>query len=130
MTERPPRASSFDHLVTVHAVLEGWLHALTPGHSDQLRYTLKDAGLGDDEAERVTSILTAMSEREVAFDTLSVDSLGVPGAERYQVREGAVRDVLRMFPGLAIMLVVLGFNVFGDGLNDALNPHIPRAPRE
>jgi peptide/nickel transport system permease protein len=29
-----------------------------------------------------------------------------------------------MFPGLALMLVVLGFNVFGDGLRDALDPRL------
>ena len=28
------------------------------------------------------------------------------------------------FPGLAIMIVVLGFNLFGDGLQDALNPRL------
>jgi peptide/nickel transport system permease protein len=28
------------------------------------------------------------------------------------------------FPGLAIMLVVLGFNLFGDGLRDALDPRL------
>ncbi len=28
------------------------------------------------------------------------------------------------FPGFAIMLVVLGFNLFGDGLQDALNPRL------
>jgi len=27
------------------------------------------------------------------------------------------------FPGLAIFLLVMGFNLVGDGLNDALNPH-------
>jgi peptide/nickel transport system permease protein len=27
-----------------------------------------------------------------------------------------------LFPGLALMLVVLGFNLFGDGLRDALDP--------
>ena len=26
------------------------------------------------------------------------------------------------FPGLAIFLIVMGFNLVGDGLNDALNP--------
>ncbi|HUG62734.1 MAG TPA: ABC transporter permease, partial [Methylomirabilota bacterium] len=26
------------------------------------------------------------------------------------------------FPGIAIFLVVLGFNLFGDGLRDALDP--------
>jgi len=28
------------------------------------------------------------------------------------------------FPGLAILLAVLGFNLMGDGLNDALNPRL------
>ncbi|HHY96175.1 MAG TPA: hypothetical protein GX513_14385 [Firmicutes bacterium] len=27
-------------------------------------------------------------------------------------------------PGLAIMIVVLGFNLFGDGLRDALDPRL------
>jgi peptide/nickel transport system permease protein len=30
------------------------------------------------------------------------------------------------FPGLAIMLVVLGFNLLGDGLRDALDPRLRR----
>ena len=29
---------------------------------------------------------------------------------------------LSVFPGLAIVLVVLGCNLIGDGLNDVLNP--------
>jgi peptide/nickel transport system permease protein len=29
-----------------------------------------------------------------------------------------------LFPGIALMLVVFGFNVFGDGLRDALDPHL------
>ncbi|MBN1812347.1 MAG: ABC transporter permease [Anaerolineae bacterium] len=31
-----------------------------------------------------------------------------------------------LFPGLAIMLSVLGFNLLGDGLRDALDPHLTR----
>jgi len=31
---------------------------------------------------------------------------------------------LTLFPGLAIMLVVLGFNLMGDGLRDALDPRL------
>ena len=31
-----------------------------------------------------------------------------------------------IFPGLAIMLTVLGFNLFGDGLRDALDPQLRR----
>ena len=30
---------------------------------------------------------------------------------------------LVFFPGLAIMITVLGFNLLGDGLSDKLNPH-------
>ena len=33
---------------------------------------------------------------------------------------------MSLFPGLAISLVVLAFNVIGDGLNDALNPRLRR----
>jgi peptide/nickel transport system permease protein len=33
---------------------------------------------------------------------------------------------LIFFPGLAITLVVLGFNLFGDGLRDALDPRLNR----
>ena len=33
------------------------------------------------------------------------------------------------FPGLAIMLTVLGFNLIGDGLRDALDPRSGRARR-
>ena len=34
---------------------------------------------------------------------------------------------MSVFPGLAISLVVLAFNVIGDGLNDALNPRLREA---
>ena len=30
---------------------------------------------------------------------------------------------LILFPGIAIMLTVLGFNMLGDGLRDALDPY-------
>jgi len=29
-----------------------------------------------------------------------------------------------IFPGVAILLAVLGFNLFGDGLRDALDPRL------
>jgi peptide/nickel transport system permease protein len=32
-----------------------------------------------------------------------------------------------VFPGLAIMLTVMGFNLFGDGLRDALDPRLRQA---
>jgi ABC-type dipeptide/oligopeptide/nickel transport system permease subunit len=31
-----------------------------------------------------------------------------------------------LFPGAALLLTVLSFNVLGDGLQDALDPHAPR----
>jgi ABC-type dipeptide/oligopeptide/nickel transport system permease subunit len=31
-----------------------------------------------------------------------------------------------VIPGLALMLVVFGFNVFGDGLRDAMDPRLRR----
>ena len=31
---------------------------------------------------------------------------------------------MALFPGLAITLVVLGLNLMGDGLNDAMNPKL------
>jgi len=31
-----------------------------------------------------------------------------------------------LVPGLAVILVVLGFNLFGDGLRDALDPRATR----
>jgi ABC-type dipeptide/oligopeptide/nickel transport system permease subunit len=36
---------------------------------------------------------------------------------------------ISLFPGLAIMLCILAFSLFGDGLNDALNPRISRDPK-
>jgi peptide/nickel transport system permease protein len=35
---------------------------------------------------------------------------------------------LLIYPGIAIMLSVLGFNLLGDGLRDALDPRL-RGPR-
>ncbi len=31
---------------------------------------------------------------------------------------------MAIFPGIAIMLAVLGFNLLGDGLRDALDPRL------
>ncbi|MFZ1239998.1 MAG: ABC transporter permease [Anaerolineae bacterium] len=46
------------------------------------------------------------------------------GAERNQV---FTSPHLVFFPGLAIMLTVLGFNLLGDGLRDALDPRLHKA---
>jgi peptide/nickel transport system permease protein len=44
-------------------------------------------------------------------------------AERNQV---FTSPHLVFFPGLAIMITVLGFNLMGDGLRDALDPTLNR----
>ena len=38
----------------------------------------------------------------------------------------AQRPTLALFPGLAIAVSVLGFNLLGDGLRDALDPRLNR----
>jgi peptide/nickel transport system permease protein len=72
-----------------------------------------------------TAILTAAS--------LSFLGLGVqpPTAEwGAMVSEGrtyiTTAPHITIFPGLAIVLAVLGFNILGDALNDALNPRLHR----
>jgi peptide/nickel transport system permease protein len=45
------------------------------------------------------------------------------GAERNQV---FTAPHLVFFPGVAIMLTVLGFNLLGDGLRDVLDPKLER----
>ena len=36
---------------------------------------------------------------------------------------------ITVFPGLAILISVLGLNLVGEGLNDALNPRLARDGR-
>ncbi len=48
---------------------------------------------------------------------------GVMLSEGYKFLTSGAWWVL-LFPGLAIMLTVLGFNLFGDGLRDALDPRL------
>jgi len=44
----------------------------------------------------------------------------VAGGQRYLF----THPVMSIAPGLAIVLVVLGFNLVGDGLRDALDPRL------
>jgi peptide/nickel transport system permease protein len=48
------------------------------------------------------------------------------GSERNQV---FTSPHLVFFPGIAIMITVLGFNLLGDGLRDALDPRLSQAGR-
>jgi peptide/nickel transport system permease protein len=45
-------------------------------------------------------------------------------ARRLTAGPGASATRITAFPGLAIMLIVLGFNLLGDGLRDALDPRL------
>jgi peptide/nickel transport system permease protein len=44
------------------------------------------------------------------------------------IRDGAPHLLnapwLSVFPGVAILVAVLGFNLLGDGLRDVLDPHL------
>ena len=61
---------------------------------------------------------------------LSFLGLGDPASLSWGVMLANAQQFLRQawwtatFPGLAIFLAVLGFNLVGDGLNDALNPRL------
>ena len=73
-------------------------------------------------AKIATTILT---EAGLAFL-----GLGDPNVMSWGTIIGAGRDALRSawyitaIPGLAIMFTVLGLNLVGEGLNDALNPRL------
>jgi peptide/nickel transport system permease protein len=67
--------------------------------------------------------------------SLSFLGLGDPNLISWGYMVGAGRTVIRqawwitVFPGLAILLTVLGLNLIGEGLNDALNPRLARQGR-
>ena len=62
--------------------------------------------------------------------SLAFLGLGDPNALSWGYMIGAARTVIRsawwlsFFPGLAIIITVLALNLIGEGLNDALNPHL------
>ncbi len=64
--------------------------------------------------------------------SLSFLGLGDPNAMSWGYMIGAARTVIRsawwlsFFPGIAIVVTVLALNLIGEGLNDALNPHLSR----
>jgi len=61
---------------------------------------------------------------------LSFLGLGDPNRMSWGYMIGSARSVFRqawwlsVFPGMAIVLTVLAINLVGEGLNDALNPHL------
>jgi peptide/nickel transport system permease protein len=63
---------------------------------------------------------------------LSFLGLGDPGAAEWGTMIGLERNTvfaaphLLFFPGLMLTLTVLGFNLLGDGVRDALDPRLAR----
>jgi peptide/nickel transport system permease protein len=82
------------------------------------------------------AVLIVQTTLQVASAILSAAALGFLGlgVQQPTAEWGAMLSTARqyiqlaphtlLFPGLAIMLTVLGFNLFGDGLRDALDPRI------
>ena len=67
--------------------------------------------------------------------SLSFLGLGDPNLMSWGYMVGAGRTVIRqawwitVFPGVAILISVLGLNLIGEGINDALNPRLSREGR-
>lgn len=77
--------------------------------------------------QSTTSIVSAIS----LISTLSFIGLGVqPPAAEWGSMLSAGREFIRsfypmvVFPGLMIVFTLIGFNLFGDGLRDALDPRL------
>lgn len=80
----------------------------------------------------IVSASLMMATSVLLESSLSFLGLGDPNAMSWGFMVGSARTVLRQawwmsfFPGLAILLTVLGLNLVGEGLNDAFNPRLRR----
>lgn len=80
----------------------------------------------------VIVLATMMIATAILTSSLSFMGLGDPNIMSWGYIIGAGRTVIRqawwisVFPGIAILLTVLAFNLVGEGLNDALNPRIAK----
>lgn len=103
VTERADGVNDLDHLVTVHAVLEGWLARLDGDAAGLAAERLGAAGgLDDDGIDRTASLLAELGSRRVVFDILDVVSLGLPEGERYAIDEATAQtEISEVFGGLA-----------------------------
>ena len=63
------------------------------------------------------------------FDSNSQSPVSSSNPVECDFRDSTVQPNLATFPGIAIFLTVLGFNLAGDGLRDALDPTVSRASR-
>ena len=68
------------------------------------------------------NILTEVVISFLGFGTPNISTLGLLLNEGF----ASIRATwwVSLFPGLAVVLMVLGFNLLGDGLSDALNPRL------
>jgi len=68
------------------------------------------------------NILTEVVISFLGFGTPNVSTLGLLLNEGFS----SIRATwwVSLFPGLAVVMMVLGFNLLGDGLSDALNPRL------
>lgn len=85
------------------------------------------------------TILATLGFATAILDTAALSFIGLgaqpPTAEWGSMLAGERNQVfsaphLVFFPGLAIMLTVLGFNLLGDGLRDALDPRLANISRK
>lgn len=82
------------------------------------------------------AVIIVQSSLQIASAILSAAALGFlglgaqPPAAEWGAMLSSARQYLRLaphtvvYPGLAIMITVLGFNLLGDGLRDALDPRL------
>lgn len=103
--------------------------ARATGASDSrimLRYILPNA-----MAPIIVQITTSLANSILNISGLSFVGLGVPApTPEWGSMLSNARSIMRdyplqiLFPGVAIMLTVFAFNLFGDGLRDALDPRL------
>jgi len=81
----------------------------------------------------IVTITASLGLAIIVASSLSYLGFGVPvphpewGALIAEAREfGRIAPHLMMFPGLFIMIIVLAFNLLGDGLRDALDPKMKK----
>jgi peptide/nickel transport system permease protein len=82
-------------------------------------------------------IIALMGSRVILLEaSLSFLGLGDPNAMSWGLLANNAQRFMRVawwmavFPGLAILVAVLGLNLLSDAINNALNPHVRRRPAD
>ena len=107
-----------------------YVEAARSNNAGDLRILLKYI-LPNVSAPLIVGITQSLAAGILAASTLSYIGLGVvPPTPEWGALLSAGRGFIRnypymtTFPGLAIMLTVMSFNMVGDGLRDALDPKL------